>query len=122
MCGACLAGAQAHDAGNHRAWLGGSLVIVYEAQISHSLSHMAGAAGLYQPIWRPYFLGIQKAEQLIHALNAGWELLVKDMDRFKSYDLLGGVCIEDYVDLKHFVCRYLQACRRTPQAAIEVSG
>lgn len=122
MCGACLAAAQAYDAGNHRAWIGGGNVIVFEAQISHSLSHMAGAAGLYIPIWRPHFLDIQKAQQLIHALTAGWQLLVKDMNRFKGYDLLGGICIEDYVDLKHFVCRYLRACERTPQAAIEVSG
>lgn len=83
---------------------------------------MAGAAGLYIPIWRPHFLGSTKAEQLIHLLHAGWELLVKESSRFKNYDLMGGVSCEDYIDLKHFTCRYLQACKRTPHARIELSS
>ncbi len=114
-CAACLAGEQALRAGK-------SHVIVFESQISHNLVHMAAAAGLYRPIWQPNYFRLETAGQLVLPLSKGLQVLRADSSRFKSYDLLGGAFSEDYSNLERFVCQYLQACERTPQAVIELES
>lgn len=42
---------------------------LYWANITHNLNSMAGAAGIYQHLWRPEEVGVTKARQLIRAAD-----------------------------------------------------
>ena len=47
----------------------------YDANITHNLGEMAGAAGIYHHLWRPEEIGVIKAWQLVAPLDAGLALL-----------------------------------------------
>lgn len=92
---------------------------VYDANITHNLAKMAGQAGIYEHLWRPDEIGVERAEQLIEPLQAGLELLQSDPDRFKTFN--PGNKWGDYDGLVRFVEKYLEACREYPDASVEVS-
>lgn len=88
----------------------------FEANITHNLTRMADAAGIYQHLWRPEELGISKAGELIEPLQQGLQLLVSDPARFKKFDPENGW--GDYHGLVRFVTNYLEACRKAPDSDI----
>ncbi len=92
---------------------------VFEANITHNLGEMAGAAGIYQHLWRPEELGIKKAEQLIVPLQEGLVLLIQNRERFEAFNPPNGW--GDYWGLVGFVKTYLDACVKFPDADIEAS-
>ena len=92
---------------------------VYSANITHNLTRMADAAGIYEPLWMPDEIGITKAGQLIEPLERGIALLRSDPDRFKAYNPENGW--GSYDGFVPWVERYLDACREYPDADVSVS-
>lgn len=92
---------------------------VYWGNVTHNLTTMAEAAGLYRHLWRPDEIGICDAGQLIEPLTAGLAKLQADPDHFKTMNPSNGW--GTYDGLCRFVSEYLNACREHPDAAVRVS-
>jgi len=92
---------------------------VYWRNITHNLTTMADAAGLYRPMWRPEEIGIKTAAQLIDPLSDGLMALRDDPERFKKFNPENGW--GTYEGLVSFVESYLDACKQYPDARIKVS-
>lgn len=90
---------------------------VFSANITHNLTGMADAAGIYEACWRPEEIGIAKAADLVEPLSKGLELLISDPDRFRQYDSPNGWGLYDNFVL--WVAKYLEACRCHPDAMVE---
>lgn len=82
--------------------------------ITHNLSHMAEAAGLYGVLWRPEENGIECARDLIKPLSEGLRLLRSDEERFKKMNPVNAW--GSYEGLVNFVARYLDACVLYPDS------
>lgn len=93
--------------------------IVFEWNITHNLTGMANAAGLYSACWRPDELGAKKAGQLVKPLLVGLFNLTKNPDEFKALNPGNGW--GTYEGLVEFVEAYLLACVSYPEADIEAS-
>lgn len=94
-------------------------VTVFEYNITHNLTRMAAAAGIYQELWRPEEIGVTQARQLVEPLRDGWRRLLADPDGFKKYNPVNGW--GDYDALVRFVRNYLSACEEYPDADVSVS-
>ena len=92
---------------------------VYEANITHNLGKMASAAGIYEALWRPEEIGITKAQYLITPLMFGLQRLRDNPEGFKVHNPQNGW--GDYDGLVGFVARYLDACKKYPEAMVRVS-
>lgn len=91
---------------------------VYTANITHNLNHMADAAGIYNELWRPDEIGVTYARDLIEPLRSGLVRLASDPDKYKALNPENGW--GTYEGLVGFVERYLDACRRHPNATVSV--
>ena len=101
-------------------WLTASRPIeVFEENITHNLSQMAQAAGIYEYIWRPEEVGITKAIQLVEPLTIGLETLKANPEKFKEFNPKNGW--GSYEVLVRFVERYLRACMANGDADVRVS-
>jgi hypothetical protein len=92
---------------------------VFARNVTHNLSTMADAAGIYEALWRPEEVGITHASQLIEPLAAGLRRLGEDPDKFKAMNPSNGW--GSYEVLRDFVADYLKACICTPGALVKVS-
>jgi hypothetical protein len=93
---------------------------IYKANITHNLSRMALAAGIYEHLWRPGENGIDKAGRLIEPLSNGLAGMKAEPDRFRALDPPNGW--GSYAVFVPWIERYLEACRRNPEASVCVSG
>jgi hypothetical protein len=91
---------------------------VYSANITHNLSRMAGAAGIYEQLWRPQEIGIEKARELIAPLRAGLSQLLANETYFRQFDATNGW--GTYPNFVEFVRKYLSACEENPDADVSV--
>lgn len=94
-------------------------VEVYDANITHNLNTMAKEAGIYQHLWHPEILGIEKAEQLIVPLQFALAQMMADPERFKKFDSPNGW--GRYVHFVPWLEKLLKACQEFPDADISVS-
>lgn len=92
---------------------------VYSANITHNLNIMADEAGIYKYLWRPEYVGVSKAEQLIEPLESGLKTLKNKPDYFKMFNPENGW--GSYEGLVYFVEKYLEACKEFPEAEVSVS-
>ncbi len=92
---------------------------VYTANITHNLNVMAGAAGLYEALWRPDEHGLSTARQLIKPLRDGLRRLEAHPIEYEAMNPANGW--GSYEVLVAFVTDYLAACERWPDATVEVS-
>jgi hypothetical protein len=111
---------------------------VYWGNITHNLTEMAGAAGIYEALWRPYRLvdGYVRAEEngselafeeeqvisaskIIPILEKGLADLKARPKYFKKYDSPNGW--GRYINFVFFVEEYLNACKQYPESIIAVS-
>ena len=92
---------------------------IFSRNITHNLTRMADAAGIYEQLWRPDECGITKAGQLIEPLTDGLNKLLAEPDRYKAFNPLNGW--GDYDGLVAFVTNYLMACQLYPEATVSVS-
>lgn len=91
-------------------------VDLYSANITHNLGRMAEAANIYEHLWHPERLGIDKAEALIEPIKAGLCALVSDAAKFEAFDSPNGW--GTYKQFVPFVMEYLQALQRHPHAFV----
>lgn len=102
--------------------LGGSEPFVaelYSTNVTHNLTRMASAFGLYEIVWRPDECGITEAWQLIDKLTDGLEELQNRADEARTYNPPNGW--GDYDGFVRFLSGYLDACRKWPKASVSVS-
>lgn len=93
--------------------------ILYSANITHNLTGMATAAGIYKPLWRPEEIGIEQAQQLTPLLEKGMKILTEQKTEMLKYNSPNGW--GKYEDFVKFVGEYLEATKKWPTAIIEVS-
>lgn len=91
---------------------------VFTANITHNLTEMAEAAGLYQALWRPEELKVTTAAELMTLLEAGLERLSGNRELFVQFNSPSGW--GSYDGLVKFVENYLAACRKYPDAIVSV--
>jgi len=93
--------------------------ILFSANITHNLNKMAMEAGIYEHLWRPDEIDITTAKELIDPLKDGISLMKNDPERFKKLDSPNGW--GRYVDFVPWIEKYLNACKESPDAHVEVS-
>jgi hypothetical protein len=112
---------------------------VYWANITHNLGEMAGKAGIYEALWRPYLLRddykefelygdneyefenkcVIKASDIIDVLEKGLADLKKRPKYFEKFNSDNGWGM--YHNFVPFVDRYLNACKEYPECVVKVS-
>lgn len=91
----------------------------FSLNITHNLTAMANAAGIYKHLWRPEEIGITKASQLVKPLLAGLKRLRAEPETYKAFNPSNGW--GSYEGLVRFVEEYLEACRCNPDATVRAS-
>ena len=100
---------------------------VYENNITHNLGKMARevivdsekSLTLYDILWRPDESGFVLASEIAEYLDLGWNILLSDPEKYKTYNPENGW--GSYDGLCNFVYNYRNACWDTPDAEIRVS-
>lgn len=92
---------------------------VYDANITHNLGKMASEAGIYKACWRPEEINATKAGDIILILEKGIKDMKKRPDFYKQFDAENGW--GTYKDFIPWLEDYLDACKKYPDAIIEVS-
>lgn len=92
---------------------------VYWANITHNLARMANEAGIYEALWRPEEIEIIKAKQLVEPLTQGLAAMKADPARFEAYNSPNGWGL--YKDFVPWIEKYLEACKKYPEAYVNVS-
>lgn len=92
---------------------------VYSRNITHNLNRMADAAGIYEAMWHPDDIKVEKARDLIEPLQKGLSKLKSDPDGFSRLNPSNGW--GNYEGLVNFVEEYLAACMAYPDAEVSVS-
>lgn len=91
---------------------------VYSGNITHNLTEMADAAGIYKHLWRPEELNITKASELIEPLTKGLSKLFFQPEAYMKYNPPNGW--GSYEGLVKFVREYLDECKDHPDAQVSV--
>ena len=94
-------------------------VDVFDRHITHNLIKMAREAGIYEVLWRPEEIGIDKASDMIPYLEKGVETLKSDPERFKEFNPENGW--GSYEGLLVFAVDTLAACKEHPDARVSAS-
>lgn len=92
---------------------------VFSANITHNLTSMAGAVGIYEALWRPDENGFVYAQDVITILSKGLSELAANPEKYKQYDSPNGW--GKYEHFVEFVRAVLDACEKYPNAKIKVS-
>lgn len=87
--------------------------------ITHNLTEMAAEGGIYEIVWRPELNGIERAGQLIEPLAKAISDMEAEPARFMEYDSDNGW--GTYKDFLPWLKKYLEACRKWPEAIVRVS-
>ena len=93
--------------------------VVFDANVTHNLNHMAEAAGIYKHLWRPEELGITKAAQLIDPLSEGIRKMQDDPHSFMKFNPENGWGTFDR--FLPWIIEYRDACMEYPDADVSVS-
>lgn len=93
---------------------------LYEDNITHNLTRMAKAAGIYKYIWRPEENNIKYAGDLIEYLEEGYCKLINNPDFYREFEPANNW--GSFEGLLNFVMGYLGACKKHPLAKIYASG
>lgn len=99
----------------------GNEFLAFNRNMTHNLTAMADAAGIYKALWRPEEMDppATKAADLIPVLTAGVADLAVDRPKYLPFNPENGW--GDYELLFSFSQAYLETCKRHPSARIEVS-
>jgi hypothetical protein len=91
----------------------------YTSNITHNLTRMADAAGIYMHLWRPEEINIHFAWELIKPLTEGLAMLESYPEKFKEFNSPNGWGMYDHFVV--FVREYLFACIANQSATVSVS-
>lgn len=92
---------------------------VFDANITHNLTHMAEAGGFYREVWHPEDFGITKASQMIDPLRRAIAWMVANKREAEKHNAKNGWGM--YEHFLPWLRKYLAACEEFPDADIEVS-
>ena len=92
---------------------------VFSRNITHNLSTMADAAGIYKVLWRPDENGFILGKDCIQPLSAGLLELVCHKKKFEKFNSPNGWGM--YEHFVPFVTEVLSACSEFPEAIVRVS-
>lgn len=92
---------------------------VWEGNITHNLTAMAEAAGLYKVLWRPDENGFTKGSDCIQTLEIGIQKLLNESSKMKMHNPKNGW--GDYEGLLEFAKRFLHECKEHPEATVRTS-
>jgi hypothetical protein len=92
---------------------------LYEANITHNMNVMAMHADVYEALWYPEEIGAKQAKDIIEVLEQGLISMKDKPDYYKQYNPSNGWGSYDVFVV--WVEDYLYACKRYPDAIIEVS-
>ena len=105
----------------------------YHGNITHNLNKMAGACGLYDVLWRPYWLSRTEfanydeemeyesqceiqARQFIEPMEKGLKELKSNREKYEKYNSPNGWGM--YEHFLPFVKEYLAACKKYPSLIV----
>lgn len=91
----------------------------YECNITHNLTVMADAAGLYNYLWGIDKLDTKIALPLIEPLKRGLGKLKSDPEYFRTFNAANGW--GTYKQFVPFVEKFLNACIEYPHAVVIIS-
>lgn len=94
-------------------------VEVYSGNITHNLSRMAEAVGIYKCLWRPEEIGITTASQMIEPLRETLKKLKENPAEYEKYNVENGWGL--YENFVSYVEEVLKACEENPDAEVEAS-
>jgi hypothetical protein len=113
---------------------------LYDANITHNLTEMAGEASIYKALWRPYQLKkefkklpknnytleltferecVTLAKDIIPILKKGLKDLKARPEYFETFNSPNGWGM--YEHFVPFVEKYLEACKKYPESIIIIS-
>jgi hypothetical protein len=92
---------------------------VFDANITHNLTTMAEKAGIYNHIWRPEEIGISKAGELIEPIKKGLADMKERPEYYRQFDSPNGWGL--YIHFVPWIEKYLEACKKWPEADIGIS-
>jgi len=92
---------------------------VFDTNVTHNLTGMAAAAGIYEVVWCPEEVGITKAGDLIAPLERGIFAMKANPKLFEKRNPPNGW--GSYEGFVPWLERYLDACREYPDAEVSVS-
>lgn len=92
---------------------------VFHANITHNLSSLADAAGLYMHVWRPEEIGVTRAADLVAPLRSGIAWMETNEAQCREFNAPNGW--GTYEQFLPWLRRYLSACEANPDALVEVS-
>lgn len=91
----------------------------YSSNITHNLTRMADAAGIYEALWRPEEIGITEAHQLIEPLTKAVADMKANPEKYKEFNATNGW--GTYEQFIPWIEQYLTACIEYPNSIVEVS-
>lgn len=92
---------------------------VFDTNITHNLTSMAGAAGIYECLWRPEEHGYKQARQIIPLLENAVNAMKSNPAHFKQFDAPNGW--GTYERFLPCVERILEACQTNPNGELSAS-
>jgi hypothetical protein len=92
---------------------------VYHGNVTHNLGAMAKEASLYNAMWRPEEIGAKFARQIVYLLIFGIDNLKTEPEAYKKMNPENGW--GSYDGLLRVAMEYAEACKKYPDAFIEVS-
>jgi hypothetical protein len=100
---------------------------VWDWNITHNLGEMAAevivdeekSLTLYDILWRPDENGLVLAKEISDYLDLGWNILLSDPEKYKTYNPENGW--GSYDGLCNFVYNYRNACWDHPDAVIRAN-
>ena len=92
---------------------------LYWGYITHNLGTMAEKAGIYDVLWHPENISVEKAWQAIPILKEGLKKLKDAPEYYERYNSSNGWGL--YVHFVPFVEKVLEACEEYPNATIKTS-
>lgn len=93
---------------------------LFSANITHNLNFMAAQVhkDFYTAIWRPENLGLTRAGEVADVIIQHIQNFAYNRYKYKQFDAPNGW--GTYDDLMDFVCNYLTACLKNPEAIVSV--
>ena len=93
-------------------------ITLFDSNTTHNLAQMAGAAGIYEAIWRPEEMGAVYGGDLIEKLEIGLAEMKEFPGKYKKFNAENGW--GTYDQFVPIVEEYLKACKKYPKAKIGV--